>query len=323
MGRGRAAPAAAAARRPAHSGRARRRDRRRSRRRGGRAPRRGGPRPARPGARRARLGAQRRHRRGKLAAAPRQAGIVEPDGESLHIPRSVHLALRDGRVRRSHTARRPVLEGPEVAERIPGSRTAQAVERAFEAPRLLGTVRGFDEDPPGVLKRGGLPQRDLRRLAERAGAPLLDHATVLQSAWQAGLIGHDGQEWHPTRDWDVHRILPPSQRWAELVLAWARGHHLAAVVGTPDSSGTGRSLLSDLTRRDGVRTRRVSLFAPAAHEPGCGRDRGLARRGARLGVPAGALRGLRGRRPRRRWSRAGHSACSTAATSPCSARHWS
>src|SRR5699024_3004785 len=60
--------------------------------------------------------------------------------------------------------------------------------------------------------------------------------------------------------WDAHRQLPAEERWAELVLAWARGHHLAAVVGTPDSSGTGRSLLSDLTRRDGVRTRRGSLL---------------------------------------------------------------
>ncbi|MBB5832276.1 helicase-associated domain-containing protein [Brachybacterium aquaticum] len=205
---------------------------------------------------------------GKLAAALRRAGIVTADGDSLHIPRPVHLALRGGRVRRTHTALRPGPEGPEVTERIPGSRTAQAVERAFEALRLLGTVRGFDEDPPGVLRRGGLPQRDLRRLAERAGAPLLDHATVLQSAWQAGLIGHDGQEWRPTRDWDAHRQLPAPRRWAELVLAWARGHHLAAVVGTPDSSGTGRSLMSDLTRRDGVRTRRGSLLRLLLTTPG-------------------------------------------------------
>ena len=63
-------------------------------------------------------------------------------------------------------------------------------------------------------------------------------------------------------------MLPPSQRWAELVLAWARGHHLAAVVGTPDSSGTGRSLLSDLTRRDGVRTRRGSLLRLLRTSPG-------------------------------------------------------
>ncbi|WP_422116780.1 helicase-associated domain-containing protein [Brachybacterium sp. UNK5269] len=119
-----------------------------------------------------------------------------------------------------------------------------------------------------MLRRGGLPQRDLRRLADRAGAPVLAVATVLQSAWQAGLIGHDGQEWHPTRDWDVHRLQGAELRWAELVLAWARGHHLAAVVGTPDASGTGRALLSDLTRRDGVRTRRGSLLRALRTTPG-------------------------------------------------------
>lgn len=204
---------------------------------------------------------------GRLARDLLAAGIVVADGEELHIPRPVHLALRGGRVRRTHTARRPAPTGPERIERIPGSRAAQAVERAFESLRLLGTVRGFDEDPPGVLRRGGLPQRDLRRLAERAGTTVPALATVLQAAWQAGLIGHDGQEWHPTKDWDAHRLLGAEQRWAELVLAWARGHHLAAVVGTPDSSGTGRSLLSELTRRDGVRTRRGSLLQALRTSP--------------------------------------------------------
>ncbi|HLQ80419.1 MAG TPA: hypothetical protein VK122_04940, partial [Brachybacterium sp.] len=197
---------------------------------------------------------------GRLSQELQAAGILVADGETLHLPRPVHLALREGRVRRGHAAQRPAPTGPERTERIPGSRTAQAVEHAFEALRLLSTVRSFDEDPPGVLRRGGLPQRDLRRLAARAGTTVPALATVLQAAWQAGLIGHDGQEWHPTRDWDAHRQLPAEQRWAELVLAWACGHHLAAVVGTPDSSGTGRSLLSDLTRRDGVRTRRGSLL---------------------------------------------------------------
>ncbi|AXK47116.1 helicase-associated domain-containing protein [Brachybacterium saurashtrense] len=205
---------------------------------------------------------------GRLAADLRAAGIVVTDGESLHLPRPIQLALRGGRVRRTHVARRPAPEGPAVSERIPGSRDAQAVERAFEALRLLGTVRSFDEDPPGVLRRGGLPQRDLRRLAERAGATVPAMATALQSGWQAGLLGHDGQEWHPTEDWDTHRLLPAERRWAELVLAWARGHHLAAVVGTPDSSGSPRSLLSDQTRRDGVRTRRGSLLRALRTAPG-------------------------------------------------------
>lgn len=206
---------------------------------------------------------------GDLARDLRRLGILrsEEDGTS-RIPRSVHLALREGRVRRSHIARRPAPEGLELTERIPGARAAQAVEQAFEALRLSGTVRGFDEDPPGVLRRGGLPQRDLTRLAERAGTDTVTYATVLQAAWQAGLIGHDGQEWRPTRDWDAHRVRPAEARWAELALTWARGHHLAAVVGTPDSSGTGRSLLSDLTRRDGVRTRRGSLLRALRTAPG-------------------------------------------------------
>ncbi|MFC7457259.1 helicase-associated domain-containing protein [Brachybacterium sp. GCM10030267] len=205
---------------------------------------------------------------GRLASALQEAGIVVADESgSRYIPRSVHLALREGRVRRTYVAHRPAPDGPEVTERIPGSRAAQAVERAFEALRLLGTVRSFDDDPPGVLRRGGIPQRDLRRLADRAGVPVVTYATVLQSAWQAGLIGHDGQEWHPTRDWDTHRVQSAEQRWAELVLAWARGHHLAAVVGTPDASGTGRPLLSEHTRRDGVRTRRGSLLRTLRTSP--------------------------------------------------------
>lgn len=211
---------------------------------------------------------------GLLARKLRAAGIVVADasagedGPALRIPRSVHLALREGRVRRVHTAQRPVPEGPEITERIPGARTAQAVDRAFEALRVLSTIKEFDDDPPGVLRRGGLPQRDLRRLADRAGVSIPVYATVLQSAWQAGLIGHDGQEWRPTREWDAHRQLPAEQRWAELVAAWGRGHHLAAVVGTPDAAGTSRSLLSELTRRDGVRTRRGSLLGVLRTSPG-------------------------------------------------------
>ncbi|WP_262425777.1 hypothetical protein [Brachybacterium sp. Z12] len=54
-------------------------------------------------------------------------------------------------------ALRPSPDGPELAERIPGSRAAQAVERAFEALRLLGTVRGFDEDPPGCCAEEVFP----------------------------------------------------------------------------------------------------------------------------------------------------------------------
>src|SRR5699024_12622145 len=121
---------------------------------------------------------------------------------------------------------------------------------------------------PVVRRRRWLPPRDSRRPAERAGPTVVAYATLLQSAWQIGLIGHDVQDWRPTRDWDSHRAQPTEQRWAELALAWARGHHLAAVVGTPDAGGANRSLLSDLTRRDGVRTRRGSVLRALRTSPG-------------------------------------------------------
>src|SRR5699024_9141567 len=66
---------------------------------------------------------------GRLARQLVELGIVVEDGGSLHLPRPVHLALRDGRVRRGFTAHRPLPEGRELTERIPGSRSAQAVER--------------------------------------------------------------------------------------------------------------------------------------------------------------------------------------------------
>lgn len=196
--------------------------------------------------------------------------------DELHLLRPLREGLRSARVRRTYTPLRPPLEGEPISERIPGTRTAQAVDRALEAVRLLTGFAEMDDDPPGVLRKGGIPQRDLRRLTLRAGVEVPVLATVLQSAWLAGLIGHDGEEWHPTRDWDTLCELPETQRWAELVQAWAHGHHLAAPVGTPapgssaDTSATSapRALLSDDLHRDGIRARRLAVLRFLYESPG-------------------------------------------------------
>lgn len=208
---------------------------------------------------------------GDLARAVARLGLARPgpDG-SLLLLRPVHLALRAGRVHPRLEAHRPAPAGEPLQERVPGSRTAQAVGAAFDALRVLSVMRELDDDPPGVLQRGGLPQRDLRRLAQRAGAEVAATATVLQTAWQAGLIGHDGEHWRPTRDWDLMRLREPEERWGELVLAWANGHRLAACAGSADPQdpvGSPRALLSDALRRDGVRTRRLSLLRALREAP--------------------------------------------------------
>src|SRR5699024_2664707 len=94
---------------------------------------------------------------GRLSRELQAAGILVADGETRHPPRSIHLAVREGGVRRGHAAQRPAPTRPERTERSPGSRTAQAVAHAFEALRLLRTVRSLVQGPAGVLRRGGLP----------------------------------------------------------------------------------------------------------------------------------------------------------------------
>lgn len=190
-----------------------------------------------------------------------EAGVLVRRGDLHLIPRPVHLALRGGRVCPAITITRPLPEGEAIRERIPGTRDAQSVEAAFEAVRLVGTVRTWDDDPPAVLRRGGIPQRDLRRLAQQADAPLDTYTTVIQTAWCAGLLGHDGESWQPTADWDAFRTRGLEQRWAELALTWARCRHLAVASAPADPQhGQARAALSSASARDGLRTRRLSIL---------------------------------------------------------------
>ncbi|PWH07659.1 hypothetical protein DEO23_03275 [Brachybacterium endophyticum] len=206
---------------------------------------------------------------GTLASQLEEAGIARADGpDALRIPRSIHLELRGGHLHESFPAAPPDPGGTEIRERIPGTRTAGAVERALDAVRVLDTVLTWDdENAPGVLRRGGLPQRDLRRLAVEAGAEVTTTATVLQTGWLAGLIGHDGETWAPTADWvDLWRRGPES-RWAELVLTWAHSDHLATIVGDADATTTPRAALSEATRVEQAATRRHRLLHLLAEHP--------------------------------------------------------
>lgn len=155
----------------------------------------------------------------------------------------------------------PPLAGTPVTERFAGSRTAGAVERALESVRLAGVMlRPDTADGPGVLRRGGIPQRDLKRLAEREDVPAGTLVTAIHTVWLAGWIGHDGASWLPTSDGLATASAPESARWAELVLTWVAGDDLPSVVGTPDPKGQPRPALSPALARPGARHRRTQLL---------------------------------------------------------------
>lgn len=100
----------------------------------------------------------------QLSSARLITKVNGADGPRLLIPRTVHLALRDGIVHRTF-AHAPT-PGPEAApERFEGARDAQAIEAALEASRIAHTISTWHADPPSVLKRGGIP------CATRAASP--------------------------------------------------------------------------------------------------------------------------------------------------------
>ena len=193
---------------------------------------------------------------GPLAAALREAGIVVPDGDRLRIPRSVHLALRGGQVHRTLALTPPELAATPLTERFPGSRGAAAAEAAQRAVDVLDSMVRWPQDPPPVLRRGGLPQRDLRQLAAAVDAPIDAYAAVMQTAWAAGWITSSEVEFLPTRDPLTERQRPTEDRWVELAQHWLALPHVPSRVGEADDDGQPRALFSDALRRRGAAGRR-------------------------------------------------------------------
>ncbi len=214
-----------------------------------------------------------------LARALMNAGLAAtthtPDGQRLLTPRPVHLELR-GHVVHREFARLPVPNEAATPEMYAGARDAQGLDAALEADRIAMSLGHWHADPPQVLKRGGVPVRDMKRLATAAGTDLTVWTTVVHAAWVASLVGHDGDTWQVTRDFARAMEAPVPERWADLVIAWARGNYVGSVAGTrlgeegADASSQHEAIragLSSAVGRTGVKTRRKHLLRIVADFP--------------------------------------------------------
>ncbi|MDO5645679.1 MAG: helicase-associated domain-containing protein [Dermabacter sp.] len=212
-----------------------------------------------------------------LAHALLEAGIAErettPTGARLVLPRPIHLALRSGVVHRSF-AHVPQPEADAPAEDAAHPRAARAIAQALTADALALTLDRWAADPPTVLKSGGVPLRDARRLTRAAGTDLPTWATVVHAAWVASLVGHDGETWQVTRDFSEAQAAPAPERWADLTLAWARSNYLGSLTGTAAHGGEARrgsdevrSGLSAAVGRPGAKVRRRHLLRLMADTP--------------------------------------------------------
>ena len=193
--------------------------------------------------------------------------------EDRHVvlPREVGLALRGGRTHRDVRTTPPV---PDVRE-VPGATVdAESASAGIEAVRLVARlVTAWQEDPPGVLRSGGLGVRDLRRTATTLEVDDATAAAVVELAAAAGLVADDGDDppsfgaTPAAEDWLDDDL---GDRWATLARGWWRSRRTPWLVGSRDERGALRAALDPELWRPWVPRLRGTVLDVLAEVPGRG-----------------------------------------------------
>jgi hypothetical protein len=201
-------------------------------------------------------------------------GLLVATGDStVTLPLEVALHLRGGRLLRTVDAEPPALTGPDRSAAVVAR---AAAGQAFTVIRSVEELlERWSEDPPAVLRSGGLGARDLRRAARDLDTDEATAGLLIETAHAAGLIGADDDisgEWLPTPAYDLWRAAPPEVRWLRLAEAWLRSPRVAALSGSKDARGRARNVLGEgLERRAAPEARldalRVLTEAPEGTAP--------------------------------------------------------
>lgn len=185
--------------------------------------------------------------------------LVAIDVDTVELPREVGLAMR------GDAPLGPVSNAPpQPSGRGIGADTSDAAGagQAAEVMRLLRRLLDlYADDPPRLLKSGGLGVRDLRRAARELDVTEPVAALLLETAYGASLLAPTDEHverWCPTRDYDRWTLLEPAAAWQLVAAAWLDMPRLPSLVGMRDdrdhpvnalSLETVRSSASRLRRR--------------------------------------------------------------------------
>ncbi|MGC0249389.1 helicase-associated domain-containing protein [Pseudactinotalea sp. Z1748] len=190
------------------------------------------------------------------------------------LPREVALALRGGRLVREVATAAPLAEAPVRDASTVAAEAARAGDSVLQ--HLDRLTRAWAQDPPPVLRTGGVGVRDVRALAGVLGAEVEHAALIAELAGMLGLVGHhhggDGSSWAPTAAGLDPEPDPVQDRWAQMVWTWLESARTPWLVGTRTDKGVLRAALApDLQRSWAPQLRRRVLEAldrwPAGSAP--------------------------------------------------------
>ncbi len=197
--------------------------------------------------------------------------LHRPNATEVVLPREVALAARGGLLARGL----PVA--PEISDaplRRPDVVAAEVVAAAETVLRQLATLLDlWGEEPPAVLRGGGVAARDVKRLAALLEVSTTHAALVCELAGMLGLVGHvhdeEGSRWAPTSAVDGWLDRSAPERWAELAAVWLRSSRVPWLAGTRTDRGALRAALDpELHRTWAAGLRQRCLRAVAAWPEG-------------------------------------------------------
>ena len=177
--------------------------------------------------------------------------VVATDASTVVLPREVGLHLRGGRL---HVDGLDQPDPPETTHDVMlidrlGAGTSAELVRSVEM-----VAEAWADDPPNVLRSGGLGVRDLRRTAAVLDGDVAAAVRTVEIAFSAGLLAADstGSTWLPTSAFDTWMRSEPAARWIALVTAWLSGSRVPTLAVPRDDREKPPAPLSEELDRPGA-----------------------------------------------------------------------
>jgi hypothetical protein len=198
--------------------------------------------------------------------------LLRRDADTVELPCEVALVLRGGRSCSPGALREPELPtNPHGQSTVDEAAGGEAAEFLRQLESLLTL---WSEQPPPLLKSGGLGVRELRKVAREIEVDDTRAILLVELAFGAGLVADSGTttpEWVPTTLTDSWLTSAPGQRWLTLAQAWLELPRLPGLAGQRDAKDKAMAPLSDDLRRPlAPITRRRVLEALADLPAGAG-----------------------------------------------------
>ena len=162
--------------------------------------------------------------------------LLRRDDQTVELPREIAIALRGRHVFTPSTLSEPDLPtNRHQTSTVDEAAAGEAMELLRQTEALLKT---WSEQPPPLLKSGGLGVRELRKLAKDNEINEVRSTLLAELAVGSGLVADSetaNPEWVPTTLMDSWLASAPAQRWITLAQAWLELPRLPGLAGGRDA----------------------------------------------------------------------------------------